>query len=149
MKWFHRGSRLLVPFLVAWSAGCQEYNWRNDIEGLEQQAREQGKDVFIFYKYWLDQGSSDMLSVELSDPQVKALFQDTINVLIDKDYGPRFEKFMERYGVTSYPASVIVRPDGKPKVLFGRVPKEQFIKWATEAKSPPGGGNNKTKPAGP
>ena len=58
------------------------------------------------------------------------------------------EQYMARYDVASYPASVIVRPDGTFKVLYGRVPKEQFIEWANKAKSPsPGKGETQAAPA--
>ncbi len=127
---------LVVPFLLAAVVGCQEYDWRSDYARAEQEAREQDKYLFVFYKWWLDSDSNHMLNEELSDPAVKTLFQDTINLLLDKDYGPQYVEYVGKYGVTSYPASIIVAPDGSFKVQAGRTPKERFIEWAKQAKPP-------------
>lgn len=129
---------LAVPLFMTAGVGCQEYHWRTDYAQAEQDARQQGKHLFIFYKWWLDSDSNRMFSEELSDPAVKAVFQDTINLLLDKDFGPQYIEYMGKYGVTSYPASVIVAPDGRFVVRTGRIPKDQFIEWAKKAKPPPG-----------
>lgn len=129
------GLQVVLGLTLLALTGCQEYHWRDDFTGVEEQARDQGKDIFIFYKYWMDNVSNDMLAVELSDPDVKALFQDTINVILDESF-PKNSSYMERFDVDSYPAAVIVRPDGRYQTLHGRVSKEEFIEWAKKAKSP-------------
>ena len=117
--------------------GCQEYNWRDDYVRAEEQAREQGKDLFIFYKWYLDPDSNRMLSNQLSDPEVKVLFRDTINLLLDKSYPVEYRDYVRKYGVSSYPASVIVNPDGRFSVKHGNIPKKELIAWVEEAKTPP------------
>ena len=138
----------MAPFVPAAVTGCQEYNWRTDHIQAEQDAREQGKDLFVFYKHWLDRESNDMFNIELSDPAVKALFQDTINVLLEKGF-PAWDEYAATYGVNSCPASILVRPDGKPRVQLGRISKEQFIEWVKEARSPPPREPGKTDKPGP
>ena len=135
---------LLAPFVLAAATGCQEYNWRIDHVQAEQDARERGKDLFVFYKHWLDRNSNDMFNIELSDPAVKALFQNTINVRLEKGF-PAWDEYAAKYGVNSCPASIIVRPDGTFKVQSGRISKEQFIEWVKEAKSRPPREPGKTK----
>jgi len=125
-KWkLLRGLTIAITFAAA---GCQQYDWVHDIDRAEAQAREQQKNMFIFYKYYLDPDSNRMLSSDvLSDPKVVSLFQNTVNMLIDKAYGPQFETYVSKYGVRSYPASILVAPDGQYEVLKGFVPKDRFI----------------------
>ena len=103
-RWF------LVSALLTGTAGCQSYKWLEGMDNYraaEQRAREQNKCLFIFYKWWLDSASNRMLSGEvLSDPKVVALFQDTINLRVDRDFGPEYVEYMAKFGVNSLPASV-------------------------------------------
>jgi len=123
----HLVRALIIPLAVA-AVGCQQYNWRYDMERAEADAKQQNKELFIFYKYYLDNDSNRMLGSEvLSDPEIVALFQDTVNVLIDKAFGPQYEAYVARFGVGSYPASILVAPDGRYEVLKGFVPKQRFI----------------------
>lgn len=135
---------LVTACLAAMLVGCQEYGWRRDYVRAEEQARDEGKDLFIFYKWYLDRDSNDMLFYELSDPEVKALFQDTVNLLLDKSFGPDYVQYMQKYGVSSYPTSVIVRHDGRFDVLPGRVSEDEFLEWAKAAKAPPSKPPDKT-----
>ena len=132
-RWF------LVSALLTGTAGCQSYKWLEGMDNYraaEQRAREQNKCLFIFYKWWLDSASNRMLSGEvLSDPKVVALFQDTINLRVDRDFGPEYVEYMAKFGVNSLPASVIVAPNGKFKVQPGFTPKEQFIEFVKNAKA--------------
>jgi hypothetical protein len=125
---------LLAPLL----AGCLQYEWRYDCEAAERQARVQNKDLFIYYKWWLDSDSNRMLGNEvLSDPQVVRLFQDTVNLLVERDSGPSYVQYMAKYGVDSVPASVIVRPDGRYEALTGFTPRERFIEFVERTRSAP------------
>jgi len=130
---------LVLSFLFGAATGCQSYNWRSELaayKAAEQQAREEGKFLFIFYKWWLDSSSNRMLGNEvLTDPEVVALFQDTINLVVEKDFGPEYEKYMAKYGISDTPACVIVAPDGKFKVRTGFTPKDRFIEFAKRAKA--------------
>ena len=92
MRRSHRGFGWLLLIVLFGGLGCAGgYNWRNDFQASETEAREQKKHLFIFYKWWLDEASNRMFGGEvLSDPEVAALFQDTVNVLIDKDFGSEY-----------------------------------------------------------
>lgn len=126
-------------FILATSSGCFAYNWRLDHSEFgpaEAEAREKGKYLFIFYKSWTDNSSNRMLSSEvLSDPKVEKHFADTINLLVEAGGGPRYVDYMAKYGVTSFPAAVIVAPDGSYQRAVGFIPKEQFIEFVQKAKS--------------
>lgn len=131
------GWRWLVTALLAGvAAGCLQYDWQHDFKQAEAQAREENKNLFIFYKYFLDSKSNRMLGSEvLSDPEVVALFQDTVNVLIDSSFGPEHEAYVAEFGVQSYPASILVTPDGYYETLEGYIPKRRFINFVESFKS--------------
>lgn len=129
---------LLPPLLIA---GCQDYRWQWDfasperLQATEREALEQGKLVFIFYKWYLDTDSNRMHGDVLADPEVGKLFQDTVNIALDKSSGPAYEQYLSKYGVTTTPACILVGPDGRYKVFTGFVPKERFVDLVTAAKS--------------
>lgn len=123
--------------IVVSSTGCASYNWHIDYETAEQEAREKNKHLFIFYKWWLDNASNRMLSDEvLSSPEVMKHFQDTVNLLIEKDNGPAYVEYLRKYGVTEYPAAILVAPDGTYQVRTGFVPRDRFIDFVVRAKQP-------------
>lgn len=122
--------------LLTFVTGCQQYNWRFDYAKAEEDARQAGKPLFIFYKWWLDNDSNRMLSNEvLSDPQVVSEFQDTINVLIERAAGSAYAEYMRKFEVEVFPAAVIVAPDGQYRVQLGWVPKDRFLEFVRQAKS--------------
>lgn len=138
--------RTSILLLLGCSAvGCQSYNWKlnySEFAPAEKQAREQNKYLFVFYKSWTDSASNRMLGGEvLSDPQVMKQFRDTINLLVEEAGGPQYTNYMAKYGVSRYPASVIVAPDGNFLVEQGFMPKDQFLDFVRKAKTP------KTQPA--
>lgn len=126
---------LLVAGTLTALTGCHSYHWRQDYVQAEAQARQEGKHLFIFYKWWLDSSSNRMLSETLKESKVKAQFKDTINVLLDRDFA-EFERYVRKYGVTTFPASIIVAPDSTYQVRMGFVPKDRFLSFAEWAKSP-------------
>ncbi|HSW44941.1 MAG TPA: hypothetical protein VLM89_05170 [Phycisphaerae bacterium] len=141
----------LLPWLTAplilGSVGCQDYKWRWDFNQAEQDARQQGKHLFIFYKWWLNNESNRMHGDVLSDPAVGAQFQDTINLFLEKDSSTEYANYMTKYGVTSPPAFVIVAPDGTYYTAAGFIPKDRFIEFAKNAKAGQSPGDRKSPPA--
>ncbi len=141
--WFsdRRGRATVAVCLIGMlsAAGCQRgYRWdiSGDIPRAEQRAREEGKTLFIFYQFWLDPASSRMKGRELlSDPLVEAEFQDTINVLIDRDFGSAVVGHLRKWQVNTYPAFILVAPNGKYKSRFGIVPRDQFLEWVRDFKA--------------
>lgn len=121
--------------LVLVGTGCQSYHWRNDVMAAETDARESGKHLFVFYKWYLDSHSNRMLSETLSDPKVEKLFRDTVNVVLESGY-PEFDAYVQRFGVHTYPATIILAPDGTYQVRLGFIPKDRFIAFVERAKQP-------------
>ena len=130
--------------------GCQDYKWRlGDYLKAEQEAAEKTHYLFVFYKWWLSDASNQMHGNVLPDAAVGALFQDTVNVLLEKDSSPEYANYMARYGVTSPPAFVLVAPDGTYYVASGFLPKERFIEFVQSAKSGRSAGSRRPAPAPP
>ena len=125
---------LCIPVILA-AIGCQDYRWRWDYEQAEQDARQQEKHLFIFYKHWLNDESNRMHSEVLADPAVGTLFQDTINLLLEKDSAPEYAKYLTRYGVTAPPAFVVVAPDGTYRIQTGYIAKDRFIEFIKQSKT--------------
>ena len=117
------------------ATGCTECKWRWDYQQAEQQARQQGKYLFIFYKWWLSNESNRMHDYIQTDPSVAAVLQDTTNLLLEKDSSPEYANYLSKYGVTTPPALVVVAPDGTYYVQSGFVPKDRFIEFVENAKS--------------
>jgi len=135
------GLPLAMAVLVA--AGCTDYKWRQDCQQAEQQAREQGKYLFVFYKGFLNNQSDRMHSDVLADPAVGELFADTINLLLMREQSPEHANYIAKYGVTSPPACVMVAPDGTYYVQSGLVGKDRFIEFVKNAKSGKGTGGKR------
>lgn len=129
--------RLLgCTLLLAACCGCQDLRWSSDPQQAEEQARQQHRYLFVFYKYWLDSDSGHMFSNDgLSSPRVTRLLQDTVNVLIDQDYGPSYRNYVSKYGVNSYPAVIVVAPDGTYQARTGYLSEDRLIEFLEAAKS--------------
>lgn len=142
-------SGLTLCLMAMCATGCADMKWRWDYNQAEQQARQQGKHLFIFYKWWLSNESNRMHGEVMADPAVGSQLQDTINLLLEKDSSPEYANYMVKYGVTSPPAFVMVAPDGTYYVQSGFVPKDRFIDFIKNAKSGKApGGKRSTASAG-
>ncbi len=119
-------------------AGCASYNWQDNIERAEQRAKAEQKYLFVFYKWWLDNDSSRMISDVLNDQEVTRRFENTVNCMLDRDYPPN-RQYMSRHGLDRTPSYLIVAPDGAYQKLVGYVPKEAFLKWVETALTRTGG----------
>lgn len=125
--------------LFAGLVGCQDYRWKyfdsvQELRQFEQTARDQGKLLFIFYKWCLDSDANRMHGDVLADNEVGKLFLDTTNIVIDKFSGPEYEDYLKKFGVTDPPACILVAPDGRYKVFTGYIPKERFMELIKAAK---------------
>src|SRR5690606_36339017 len=74
---------LLVP--IALTCGCSDYRWRMDYVEAESVARAENRHLFVFYKWWMSDDSNRMHGDVLADPEVGRLFQDIVNLLLEKD----------------------------------------------------------------
>lgn len=125
----------VLPFAY----GCQDYKWQwnfkspEQLQDIEQKAFSQNRTVFIFYKSFFD--SDRMHSEVLGDSQVGALFNDTVNIIIDKSAGPAYERYLTKYGITAPPACVLASSDCRYKVFTGFIPKDRFVELVKAAKA--------------
>jgi hypothetical protein len=125
----------ILPF----ASGCQDYKWQwnyqspEQLQAIEQKAFEQHKIVFIFYKSFFD--SDRMHSEVLADSRVGSLFNDTVNIIIDKSAGPAYERYLTKYGITAPPACVLASSDCRYKVFTGFIPKDRFVEMVKAAKA--------------
>jgi len=132
--------------LLALLAGCQDYRWiPDDFRMAQQKAEEQNKDLFIFYKWWLSNESNRMHGEVLESHEVGSLLKDTVNLLLERDSTVGAAQYMSKYGITSAPAFVIVKPDGTYMARTGFIPKEQFIDFLKSARSSIPGAEKSTK----
>lgn len=145
--------RILLPSVLALSlmvaVGCQDYRWRWDYQTAEDQAREQGKDLFIFYKWWMSDDSNRMHGEVVASPEVGALLQDTVNLLLEKDSSTEYAQYMGKYGVSSTPAFVIVKPDGSYRVEIGYIPKDRFVEFIKKARAGSSASPPRSSPSSP
>jgi hypothetical protein len=126
--------RLLPLLSLTLLVGCHDYHWTADPQRAEQVAKAQHRYLFVFYKSWLSNDSNRMHGDVLPDPEVAANFDDTINLLIDSTC-PDNVHYMNKYGVTSAPAFVLVAPDGDFQVRTGFLPKDSFIEFIQSARA--------------
>ncbi len=138
---------LALSLVALGATGCADFKWRKDFQRAEQEAREQGKYLFIFYKGFLNNESDRMHADVLASPSVGELFIDTINLLLLKEESIEAANYLAKYGVTSPPACVVVAPDGTYYVQSGYIPKERFIEFIKNAKAGRGAGGKRPTPA--
>ena len=129
------GRCLVILCCIPLLGGCANYRWTTDYQAAEDYAHQQGKHLFIFYKWWLSNESNRMHGDVLSDPAVASRLRDTVNVLLEKDSSPEYGRFMSKFGVTQAPAFVIVAPDGSFQVRTGFIPKDRFIDFIESGKT--------------
>ena len=139
MVWRNAGYKLLwAIILLPGLVGCQDYRWIfDDFRVAEQMANDQHRDLFIFYKWWLSQESNRMHSEVLTDPKVFQQLKNTVNLVMERDSTTGGSHYISKYGITSAPAFVLARPNGTFKTCTGFMPKERFIEFLKNAKSPP------------
>lgn len=112
--------------------GCADYRWRDNFEDAAKQATEQNKPLFIYYRHWLNADSTRMFNDVLSQPDVVAEFQNSINCQLELDW-PENREHMAKYGVKTVPGYVIVFPDGRFVARAGLMSKERFLRFARSA----------------
>ncbi len=92
-------------------------------------ARNQNRRLFIVYKWWVD-GRSSKLIHRLSRPHVSSQFGEAVKCILDWDHIPN-RRHVAKYGVTTFPAMIIVEPDGRHRVLPGVPTIDDIIRFAT------------------
>lgn len=100
----------------------------NSFDRAVEKAQNQNRRLVIVYKWWL-QGESTELIRRFSRPDVARYFADSVNCILDWDYALN-RAFVARYGVSHFPAMVIVDPNGQYRTLTGVPSVDQIIRFA-------------------
>ncbi len=104
-------------------------------ERAQDKAERLNRPMLIVYKWWLDGASTEMLK-RLSRPEVAARCQETINCVLDWDYQTN-RRHMARFGVSEYPAVVVVHRDGSYAALRGLKSVDEIVGFLTAALAGP------------
>lgn len=109
-----------------------------DYEVAVQKAKRQNRKMIVVYKWWLDASSTELLR-RLLRPEVAARTTETINCVLDWDYIPN-RAFVSRYGVTQFPAIIVVHQDGSHQAHNGLASTEEIARFLTRALTSSGSG---------
>lgn len=110
--------------------GCVDYRWEYDPNRAISRAREENKNLFLYFRNVFDPKCGAMEREVINTPEVAKLFQNSVNGFIEY---PWFVELAGNYGITEVPSYVVIRADGKRRVRTGYMPKEQFIAFAQSA----------------
>lgn len=108
------------------------FEYFNIAERAEEIARRQNRYLFIIYKWWLHPDSTELIR-RASRPDVARYFAETVNCILDWDYLPN-RRYVARYGVTKFPAMIMVAPDGRYQTLQGVPGVERIVRFALSAR---------------
>ena len=92
-------------------------------------AERQNRRLLIIYKWWLDGTSTELLK-RMTRPEVASRCTETVNCVLDWDYVPN-RAHAAQYGVTSYPAIILVDRNGEYRVLEGMASVEEIVRFLT------------------
>ena len=110
----------------------QTFEYFNIYERAVEKSRRQNRPLFIIYKWWLHADSTELIR-RVSRPDVARYFAESVNCILDWDHIAN-RGHVRQYGVTSFPAMVIVQPDGKYRSLTGLPSVDQIIRFAVSAR---------------
>lgn len=104
-------------------------------EGVYERAVEKGRrlnrELLIIYKWWLDDESTKLLA-RMSRPEIAMRCANVVTCILDWDYIPN-RKHVARYGVTRYPALIVVHRNGAADVLEGPATVERITAFLSRA----------------
>jgi hypothetical protein len=92
-----------------------------------RRAERQNRRLVVVYKWWLDGASTAMIS-RMYRPHVSRYLSETVNCVLDWDHAPN-RRIAGRYGVTEYPAIILVEPDGTSRSLVRPQSDEAIIRF--------------------
>lgn len=104
-----------------------------DFEDALAAARRQNRKLLIVYKWWLDADSTEFIR-RMSRPEVAARVSEAVHCILDWDYVPN-RKFVEQYGVSTYPSLIVVHQDGTADKLQGLATVEQIVGFLSKSLS--------------
>lgn len=110
----------------------QAFAYFNIYERAVEKARRQNRRLVIIYKWWLDPDGTELIR-RVSRPDVARYFADSVNCIMDWDHIPN-RSHVRKYGVTSFPAIIIVEPDGTFRSLTGVPSVDRIIRLAMSSR---------------
>ncbi len=96
-------------------------------------ARRQNRKLMIVYKWWLNPDSTELIS-RMSRPEVANRCTETVNCVLDWDYVPN-RKHVAQYGVTKFPAIIVVNQDGSYQTHQGLGTVNELVRFLEKALS--------------
>ncbi len=96
-------------------------------EKAVSKAQRQNRDLLILYKWWLNSDSNEMI-YRMSRPEIAARCTETINCILDWDYVPNREH-AANFGVTTFPALIVVHQDGSYQTRKGLGTVEEIARF--------------------
>lgn len=111
------------------------FEYFNIFERAKEKAERQNRRLVIIYKWWLNPESTELVR-RILRPEVSRYFDASVNCILDWDHVPNRAHVAE-YGLTTYPAIVIVEPDGRFSTLKGLPAVEQIIRFVSSGSPPP------------
>jgi len=101
------------------------FEYFNIYERARETARVQNRSLLIIYKWWLDGPSTELIR-RISKPEVARYVADAVKCILDWDHPPN-RQYVHQYGVGSYPALIMVQPDGRYRALTGLQSVDRII----------------------
>ncbi len=103
------------------------FDYFNIYERAVEAAQRQGRRLIIIYKWWVNAESTELIR-RISRPDVARYFAESVNCILDWDHVPN-RSHVKKYGVTKFPAIIIVEPDGRYRSLTGLPAVDRIVRF--------------------
>ncbi len=111
-----------------------DYHWYTDFSRAQAHARHRGANLFVFFSSLYSDQSNRMARL-LEQPEVAALFSDTINCRLDFSVSAN-RRIMARCRVRRTPAFLLIRSDGTYHARTGAVTADTLSDLVRAAQEP-------------
>lgn len=118
-----RHLRLSWVIALAILTGCG-VPFEADFRVAQRKATETHRDLFVYYKSWLSPECGVMQN-ELARSNVQQQLGDMVCCILDEAFRPNRE-FMAGYGVSQYPALLVVRANGSHLIRLGALRSDEI-----------------------
>jgi len=109
------------------------FDYFNIYERAVETAQRQGRPLIIIYKWWVNPESTELIR-RISRPEVARYFAESVNCILDWDHVPN-RSHVKKYGVTKFPAIIIVEPDGRYRSLTGLPAVDRIVRFVVASPS--------------
>jgi len=109
-----------------------------------EKAQRLNRQLLIVYKWWLDDESTRLIA-RMSRPEVAARCAGAVCCVLDWDYMPN-RRHVARYGVSRYPALIVVHRNGSSDVLEGPAETDRIVAFLSRTLDGAGAAGNPNDP---